>query len=110
MGLARALVDAARLDEAGAEVRRALALQPESPDALAASASLLAAQGQLDAARLAFAHALERRPEADDVRLDYAGILAKLGRSSEARGEYERLARGSETPDAIRRAARERLR
>jgi len=110
VGLARALVDAARLDEAGAEVRRALALQPESPDALAASASLLAAQGQLDAARLAFAHALARRPEADDVRLDYAGILAKLGRSSEARGEYERLARGSETPDAIRRAARERLR
>jgi len=110
VGLARELVAAKRLDEAQAEVRRALELQPENPDALAASASLLAAQEQLDAARLAFAHALARRPEADDVRLDYAGILARLGRAAEARGEYERLANGAETPETIRRAARARMR
>ena len=110
VGLARVLVDLKRLADARGEVARALALQPENPDALAASASLLAAEGQLDAARLAFARALGRRPDADDVRLDYAGVLAKLGRTSEARDEYQRLATGSETPAAIRRAARERLR
>ena len=110
VGLARVLVDAKQLADARGEIRRALELQPENPDALAASASLLVAEGQLDAARLAFARALARRPAADDVRLDYAGVLAKLGRSSEARGEYERLAHAAETPDAIRRAARERLR
>ena len=109
-GLARALVAAHRLDEAGREIRRVLDAQPEHPDVLAASAALLVAQGQLDAARLAFARALAQRPEADDMRLDYAGVLDALGRRAEARAQYEQLARGQETPEAIRRAARGHLR
>jgi arylsulfatase A-like enzyme/Tfp pilus assembly protein PilF len=110
VGLARALVTAHRLEDAAREIRRALDAQPENADALAASAALLVAQGQLDAARLAFARALARVPDADDVRLDYAGVLDGLGRRAEARAEYQRLATGRETPDAIRRAARARLR
>src|SRR5262249_30283388 len=63
VGLARALTTARRLEDAAREIGRALASQAENPDALAASASLLVAQGRLDAARLAFERALARRPD-----------------------------------------------
>lgn len=110
VGLARVLVDMRNLPEAERAVRRALDLQPDNPDALAASASLRAAQGQLDAARIAFERSLARRAEADDVRLDYARVLDRLGRRSEARAEYERLAASPLTPEPIRRSARAHLR
>jgi uncharacterized protein (TIGR02996 family) len=110
IGLARVLLGAHRLEEAGDEIRRALERQPENADALAASGALLAARGQLDAARMAFERALARRPDDDDARLDYAGVLEKLGRRAQARAEYARLAAGSDTPGAIRRAARAHLR
>jgi arylsulfatase A-like enzyme/Flp pilus assembly protein TadD len=110
VGLARVLISTGSLSEADVQVRQALSLQPENPDALAASGSLLAAQGQHDAARIAFERALARRPDDDDVRLDYAGVLEQLDRRADAKAQYERLARGPDTPDAIRRAAAARLR
>jgi choline-sulfatase len=110
VGLARVLVDVRQLSAADQEVRRALELQPDNPDAHAAAAAVYAAQGQFDAARVAYERVLARRPDADDVRLDYAAVLEKLGRRNEARAEYARLAGGRETPEAIRREARLRLR
>jgi Tfp pilus assembly protein PilF len=110
IGLACVFIGAGSLADADVEIRRALALQPENPDALAASGSLLAAQGQPDAARIAFERALAHRPDDDDVRLDYAGVLERLDRRAEAKAQYERLARGRDTPEAIRRAAAAHLR
>ena len=110
VGLARVLVTARRFDDAGSEIQRALALQPDSPDAHAAAGALLLARGQLEPALTALQRALARRPDDDDVRLDLAGILERLGRRAEAQREYARLAAGSHTPAGIRRAAQERLR
>jgi tetratricopeptide (TPR) repeat protein len=110
VGLARVFLDTGKLADADAEIRRALALQPTNLDALAAQASLLVAQGQPDAARLAFERVLAARPDADDVRLDYAAVLEQLGNRDAARVEFEHLAAGAHTPQAIRDAARRRLR
>jgi arylsulfatase A-like enzyme/Tfp pilus assembly protein PilF len=110
VGLARVFLDTGKLADADAEIRRALALQPTNLDALAAQASLLVAQGQPDAARLAFERVLAARPDADDVRLDYAAVLEQLGNRDAARAEFEHLAAGAHTPQAIRDAARRRLR
>lgn len=110
VGLARVLLDGRDLDDADRAVTRALHLQPDDPDVLAASGSLLAARSQWDAARIAFERSLARRPDADDVRLDYAGVLDRLGRRTDARAEYRRLANNPEAPESVRRSARERLR
>jgi choline-sulfatase len=110
VGLARVLIDSRQFASADVEIRRALDLQPDNPDAQAAAAASSAAQGRFEAARIAFERALARRPDADDVRLDYAAVLEKLGDHGAARIEYERLAGGRDTPEPIRRAARQRLR
>lgn len=110
IGLARAQVTAGRLDEAEAELRRALEIRPNDPDAHAAQGSAQRARGQGAAAVAAFDRSLRLRPEADDVRFERAETLDALGRAAEARTEYERLVSGRDTPAAIRRAARAKLR
>ena len=110
VALARVLVTAHRLDEAQTELERARQLQPESPDVHAGFGGLLLARERPEAAVAEFARALEVRPDADDVRLDLAGAYQRIGRVAEARAEYEKLVNGRDTPTAIRKAARARLR
>jgi choline-sulfatase len=110
VGLARILVAAGELDGAEAEVRRALDLQPDNPDAHAAFGAVWLGRDQPAKAVAEFQQALALRPDADDIRLDFAAALGRAGRAADARAEYARLASGSNTPPAIRQAARERLR
>jgi choline-sulfatase len=110
IGLARAQVEAGRLDEAGNQLRRALEIRPNDPDGHAAQGSLLRARGQGAAAIAAFDRSLQLRPDADDVRFERAETLEVAGRTAEARTEFERLASGPQTPHAIRRAARAKVR
>jgi arylsulfatase A-like enzyme/Tfp pilus assembly protein PilF len=110
VALARVLVAAHRLDEAETELQRARQLQPESPDVLAGFGGLLLARDRPEEAVAEFLRALEVRPDADDVRLDLGGAFELSGRVAEARAEYEKLVTGRDTPSAIRKAARARLR
>jgi adenylate cyclase len=86
-------------DNGLAAAERALALNPNLAEALAAKASVLARLRQNDEALALCERALGIDPDAYDVRFHFGGICFNLGRHAEAITHWERAAEIS--PDAI---------
>ncbi len=108
MSLAEVLSDAGHADGAEAEYRTILDQDPAFAPALAGLGALLVRRGALEEASGALRRALEVDPRQDEARFNLAGVLERQGHSAEARAEYERLARGADTPPAVREAAKRR--
>ncbi|HJS07757.1 MAG TPA: tetratricopeptide repeat protein, partial [Pirellulales bacterium] len=76
--------------DATAEYRRALALVPNSPDALIGLAQALAADGKSVEAEQAFRRAITAQPSYAVTHGAYGSFLFALGRAKEATVAYER--------------------
>lgn len=85
--LARA---AARRPEAESRFRQALELDPSSPEAAQALATVLAEQGRSEESLVLYEGLIQRRPQALELRLGRAGALAAAGRFGDARNALER--------------------
>jgi arylsulfatase A-like enzyme/Flp pilus assembly protein TadD len=109
MSLAEVLIDAGNAEEAEAEYRTSLKQDPAFAPALAGLGTLLVRRGALEEASGAFRRALDVDPRQHEARFNLAGVLERQGRSAEARAEYQRLARSSDTPPAVRDAAERHL-
>ena len=106
--LADLLTDARRFQDAEVEYRRALAARPRDGSALTGLGLVLAATDRLEPALEALTRALDADDRDEEARLARAEVYARLGRHSEARADYERLARTATRPD-LREAARRAL-
>jgi tetratricopeptide (TPR) repeat protein len=91
LGLAAAHEARSNVAGAIAAYRRALQLDPDNADALAALAELTAA-GNSSAQASVLRAALARRPEAPSLHAALGRLLAAEGRWSEARGAFEAAA------------------
>ena len=87
VGLARTLVELNRLDEAEDHLRRALAMDATSDDALDELAALYLQGGRVGHALETMRRRLDARPDAQG-HLAYAGLLERLGLLSDAEQHY----------------------
>src|SRR6266516_2206435 len=86
---AKALQEAGRLDEAGAEVSTALRINPNSAKAHANLATVLIGKGNLEEAQTHFEAALRIDPNNAEYHSGYAFVLERFGRSERAAAEIE---------------------
>src|SRR6266704_1923615 len=84
---AKALQEAGRLDEAGAEFSTALRFNPNSAKAHANLATVLIGKGNLEEAQTHFEAALRIDPNNAEVHSGYAYLLERLGRLEQAAAE-----------------------
>jgi tetratricopeptide (TPR) repeat protein len=88
--------------EAEAAYRRALALAPQSPDALMGLAQALAAGGKAKEAEDTFQRAIASQPSYAAAHNAYGNFLFTLGRAQDAVGVYERTTELTpDNPDAF---------
>lgn len=101
MGLAGVCQSQGNLAEAEDYLRRALALQPDSPDLLQRLADTQKAMGRFGDARDSYQRALEIAPGHLAARLNLANLLAATGDASTALDHYHRaLADHADVSDA----------
>jgi protein O-mannosyl-transferase len=81
---------AGRPQDAEAQFRAALAIDPHFVDANVNLGSLLVSQGRYQEAVAAFQRALERRPDDAEAHNNLGVAWAKWGRPEEARAEFQR--------------------
>jgi len=84
------LASEGKLDEAVAEFRQALALQPDAANTLWNLGAALAARGALQEAETYLRRSVELDPANTQARNDLAVTLARLGRTAEAQRELEK--------------------
>src|SRR6266702_3836183 len=84
---AKALQEAGRLDEAGAEFSTALRFNPNSAKAHANLATVLIGKGNLEEAQTHFETALRIDPNNAEVHSGYAYLLERLGRLEQSAAE-----------------------
>ncbi len=103
------LTELGRADEALRVYSAVTELLPEDPQAQRALATVLEQQGDLDAAHARLMVARELRP--DDARLQFelADVALRLHRDDQAQTLLESISSQSETPEALRYPARQRL-
>ncbi|TCJ12748.1 tetratricopeptide repeat protein [Parasulfuritortus cantonensis] len=87
--LGTAYLQAGRLSEGIAEVRRSLAIAPDNPDALNNLGNALKGLGRPDEALATYDRALALRPDYGDAHFNRANVLQDLGRHAEALAAYE---------------------
>src|SRR6266487_2432628 len=85
----KALQEAGRLDEAGAEFSTALRFNPNSAKAHANLATVLIGKGNLEEAETHFEAALRIDPNNAEYHSGYAFVLERLGRPERATAEIE---------------------
>src|SRR6266487_2435653 len=85
----KALQEAGRLDEAGAECSTALRFNPNSAKAHANLATVLIGKGNLEEAETHFEAALRIDPNNAEYHSGYAFVLERLGRPERATAEIE---------------------
>jgi tetratricopeptide (TPR) repeat protein len=95
--LAETLIDAARLEEAEAQVREVLKRNAAEPRALAALGRIARQRGDLPAARAHLGRAAELAPGARAVRALFAEVLFRLGDREGAARESKAMAALPET-------------
>ncbi len=101
--LGRALLLAGRASDAEPELRAALALQPDGPDAATAHFELahsLVAQKKLEPAAAELAAYLQAQPKDTAARLDRASLLVDLAKYDDALAELDRAA--ADGPESLR--------
>ncbi len=86
---AKALQEAGRLDEAGAEFSTALRFNPNSAKAHANLATVLIGKGNLEEAQTHFEAALRIDPNNAEYHSGYAFVLERFGRPERAAAEIE---------------------
>ncbi len=86
---AKALQEAGRLDEAGAEFSTALRFNPNSAKAHANLATVLIGKGNLEEAQTHFETALRIDPNNAEYHSGYAFVLERFGRPERAAAEIE---------------------
>jgi tetratricopeptide (TPR) repeat protein len=89
LGLARALSDARRWEEAALEIRKALALDPVQPWAQMELGAVLRQLGRLDEAEAAYAEALRLDPNGVEARLGMADVLRARQKYDQALPHYQ---------------------
>lgn len=101
-GLARALIELDRPDEASPYASKALKNAPENPVALDVMGRVLFRQGHLDHAMQCFERALKQRPDNGELHAQLAGVLAARHRDGEALQHYiKALATPAATPSVV---------
>jgi len=103
LDLGIALVESGRVEEAIAEYREAIRLQPASARALGRLGVALGRLGQNDEARARFEDALRADPRLGEVRTQFAQFLLVVGALDEAAEQFEaaiRLQPGEPAPQA----------
>ena len=73
-----------RYDTAELHLRKALQLEPRSPDAHLELGKVLAGRGQMESALAEYSEALQRQPGDARVHFQMADVLAKLGQRAQA--------------------------
>ena len=100
--LASALVRLGRRDEALAEYRTAISLDPDDPFALNDYANLLADGKDYDGALALYEQATSKRPGQPDILFNLAACLDERGRTSEALQRYRDCLRSGGPPVRLR--------
>ncbi|HYM44090.1 MAG TPA: sulfotransferase [Steroidobacteraceae bacterium] len=93
VGLGGALFRQGRLQEAEAEVRRALAIKPNYPEAHSNLGTVLQAHARYLEAEQSYRRALKLKPVFLDARLNLGIVLSLLGRYREAQDSFEKVLR-----------------
>jgi tetratricopeptide (TPR) repeat protein len=88
--LGHALWEERRLDEAAAQLERAIALKPDYVEAHFSLAQVLRERGMSDAAIAHYEKAIAVAPDAVELHSNLGRLLAELGRIAEARAAYEK--------------------
>lgn len=83
------LTEKGKIDEAVAEWRRALALDPADAKARTNLGALLLRQGQVPAAEAEFRRALQAKPDSVEARNNLGLVLLQTGRPADAAREFE---------------------
>ncbi|MGB0722497.1 MAG: tetratricopeptide repeat protein [Gammaproteobacteria bacterium] len=91
LALGRLAIVARDLGLARSASERALALDPESTEAKAMLARVMATQGENDAAIALMAEAVDARAEDQSLRMSFARMLLGAGRNDDAREQFERI-------------------
>ena len=90
--IAREEIASGNLDRAEKACREALALKPDSPEALCNLGVVMARRGQLDEAIGCWSRAVARDPNNLNVRMDLANALTRLNRLPESLEHYRAAA------------------
>lgn len=90
--LAGVLFQAGQAEAGGAEVERALALDPQDPEPLALRCRFYTATRRFEAAVRDCARYLERRPDRSAIHFALALAQAEIGRPADAEASYRRAA------------------
>jgi tetratricopeptide (TPR) repeat protein len=88
--LGNALMESGRLDEAIAQYRKALQIDPRHAEMHYNLGNVLLARGELDAALAEYQEAVKLRPDHPFARTNMASVLARQGRFAEAAGHFQR--------------------